>query len=156
MKGSVKGQFCNSRYSRILPIIANYDLLNNLVLQTTTYFCSQFAEVSILALRWRSSAGLHAERLQQPSCTALHLGPGPKNLTPWLKQRQSPGHFLSWISWVLHFFFLLSLHPFPGHIQIFESSQLKGSYVGALLYSLPHLYLQHNITHPSGTPHTFS
>ena len=49
VKGSVKGQFCNSRYSRILPIIANYDLLNTLVFQITTYFCSQFAEVSILA-----------------------------------------------------------------------------------------------------------
>lgn len=46
---SMKGMFCNSRYSRIPPITAKYDLLNTLVLQVATYFCSQFAEVSMLA-----------------------------------------------------------------------------------------------------------
>lgn len=48
VEGAVKGQFCNSRYSRISPIIANYDLINTLVLQITIYFCSPSAEVSIL------------------------------------------------------------------------------------------------------------
>ena len=49
VEGSVKSQFYNSRYSRIPPITANYDLINTLLFQIAIYLCSPSAEVSIQA-----------------------------------------------------------------------------------------------------------
>ena len=57
--------------------------------------------------RWHSSTGSHSERLLQPSCTVLYLGPVPQKLTVPPQIKKIPLPFpVSWISSVLQLLLL--------------------------------------------------
>ena len=91
--------------------------------------------------------------LLKPSCSVLQAGLVPQNLTVPPQIKKTPFRFLHHGSLqLLQFFFLLFRFVLPLvlqihrvfisklHVQIFESLQLEGWYVGDLLYLSPSLH----------------
>lgn len=119
---------------------------------------SRAVGVSLPRLRWLDSAALHSACLWQP-CAPFYvwiLGPRARETNTVAQTKAIPWPFP--VLNLLGSSLLLppvSLHPSPGHIHVFESSQLKGSYVGALrIHYHKSIFTAHDS--PKWDPHTSS
>lgn len=83
--------------------------------------------------RWHGGTGLYSEQLLQPSCTILHSGPVPQQVT--VPTEINKGDLLPslCISSVLQLL-LVSLHPFCARPSSLKTQ--RGSYVGDMPWEL--------------------